>query len=383
MVIEIRDVIEVEARRFYSDLKKEYLTYGDIPEFLTIKPGDFPTGISESIFNIAHFYKIILGLTNNMLDSFVNLIMMRKGYVDKELIDDFPKQDMIQGNLDFYMEEVQTLMPLNDFERIELIDFVNETDSSSFVRIGILRSWPEPIREDYLMFFSLDRAETLVQEISEYEKKKGTMECPKYLIIDPFLYRSVKEYIHNLKKDIEAIRPDWNVVSAEAFLDDFLDREKHEFKEEFRNSIKLAKKKLENAYPFLSIRSELSRITGGRRDILGALHDSKKEILTVNDIDNIVRSATRGVEALLLALYRKTFNEETTGLTFGQLLMKLRSFIEDEFGKDIYSELEFIYKMRNQEDHPNYVELDVIDGIKTVERSALFLAIFDKKFGSK
>lgn len=131
MVIEIRDVIEVEDRRFYSDLKEEYLTYGDIPKFLTIKPGDFPTGISESIFNIAHFYKIILGLTNNMLDSFVNLIMMRKGYVDKDLIDDFPKQDMIQGNLDFYMEEVQTLMPLNDFERIELIDFVNETDSSS------------------------------------------------------------------------------------------------------------------------------------------------------------------------------------------------------------------------------------------------------------
>lgn len=166
-------------------------------------------------------------------------------------------------------------------------------------------------------------------------------------------------------------------MSPEDFASRFLGDEIGDFYSEYEDLIARAMRKIEKAYPFLSLRSELSRIARGRDEIQTSVHDSKSSALTIKEIENILRRVTRGVEALIYSIYRRDFNEEPKNMTFGSILTKIKVTLVEEYSEDVYSDLQYLNEVRNLESHPNYGEIGLSDLFKVVNRAELFLNLFD------
>lgn len=418
--------LKISRDLFYQALKKKWTVFGTILESLTVPIGDLPPEFSENVLTLVRFHERIIELPGNMIHSFISLILLKKGYLgdglkciskadektgkeefvdfiysnDFELglyneYDDFRIKDATPGlqaeaysSFFHWKDDIMYDYYHNTFGRF--ITFSNPDNRDDVVRISILWEWPFAGPDFFHYSFDMNGVQGLSRLYMESDskktaKKKGKKFSEKnYLVVDPILNHFFHPFVEQVKNYFETHSQDWTVLSPEEFLVLFLPSEKEDFLEEYQNHLNKLTSRISRDYPFISIISELSMISRAREEIVDSLHRSESKNLNQREIENTIRAATRGVEGLLLSLYKVTFGiPPPRNHTFGDLITKLHSVIEMEFGEDITSDLNFLNKIRNLENHPNEYLAGENDLIKVVSRSNEFLRLFDSYLEQK
>jgi hypothetical protein len=350
-------------------LRKDFSMYGDLLEFLTIKPYDLPSEFSASIISVAGLFDGLMKLYGNLLESYLGLAMLKKGYIEQFQLDaEFTPEEMES----FYLDNSQ-----NEFsEPSGILYFRGEREE---IVIHILYEKPMFWNGGNLGFSIESTVEAFIEEQQKYPSYKESKQTIDYVIPDPFLFRLFKDELIKSKSHLEERLPGWEFLSVEQFMDRYLSDEHNDYKEEFREVIKSAKHKLEEEFPFLSISKHLSEISGSRNEIKDSIYRSAD--LVHNDPEELIRKATKGVEGLLLAIYWKVFKEEPEKAEFNFMLSKLREVLEEEYGTDVYHDLEYLHGERNFSSHTGHPAPDAENTLKVIHRSKLFLDLFDRKFG--
>ena len=359
----------VDYETLSNALRKDFSMYGDLLEFLTIKPYDLPSEFSASIISVASLFDGLMKLYGNLLESYLGLAMLKKGYIEQFLLDaEFTPEEMESFYLDNSHNESSELSGI--------LHFRGEQDE---IVIHILYEKPIFWSGGNLAFSIENTVEAFIekqQKDSTFNESKKTID---YVIPDPFLFRLFKDELSKSKSYLEEQLPGWEFLSVEQFLDRYLSDKHNEYKDEFKEVIKFAKHKLEEEFPFLSISKHLSEISSARNEIKESVFRSAD--LVHNDPEELIRKATKGVEGLILAIYWKIFKEEPEKVEFNFMLSKLREVVEEDYGTDIYHDLEYLHMERNFSSHSGHPAPDADETLKVIHRSKLFLDLFDRKFG--
>lgn len=358
----------VSYEQLVTALRKEFSMYGDLLQFLTIKPYDLPSEFSASIISVASLFDSLMKLYGNLLESYLALALIRKGYVDKYLQEELAPEEMES----FYLDN-------SNNEHSEPIGFLRFKGDQEEILIHIIYVKPMFWNGSDLGFFLESTLDNFIEEQQKASENELFKKTSQYVIPDPFLYRLFRDKLQKAKEKVESELSGWIFCSADEFIDKYLSDQQSDYKEEFKGIIQFAKKNLEKEFPFLSIAKHLSGISNARNEIKEAIYKSID--LNHNDPSELIRKATKGVEGLLLAIYWKTFNAEPDRIEFNFMLSKLKEVLEEEYGRDIYLDLEFLHRERNFSSHTGHPEPGPYEMMKVIQRSKLFLDLFNKKFG--
>lgn len=82
MIMEDEDY-QIRKDEFFQALRKNWMVYGDMLEYLTIPIGDIPSKVSENAFRLVQFYEEVTELSGKMLQSFISLILLENGFITK------------------------------------------------------------------------------------------------------------------------------------------------------------------------------------------------------------------------------------------------------------------------------------------------------------
>ncbi|QRF75302.1 hypothetical protein Thermo_00796 [Thermoplasmatales archaeon] len=292
----------VSLEQLDETLRKEFDVYGDLQKFLTVRPHDLPSKFSASIMSVASLYDNLMRIYENLLQSYLALALLRKGYIDESLEESgLSHEDMVWHYRDAAVtgggEEVQ-----------ESLDFSKAYDPTDYVSIHLIRDRPMLDPDGHLSFSVEWATDRLIQDISHNTNEGKMQHTASYIIPDPFLFRLFKEKMYETKKRLKSELPGWEFLSVEEFVDRYLSDEQKDYRGEFRDLINSAKRHIEKKFPFLSVSRQLQEISRARKEIQDSVHRSREP--DRYETEDIIRKATLGVERLLYAIYWKIFNEE-------------------------------------------------------------------------
>ena len=363
----------VSLEQLDESLGKEFDVYGDLLKFLTVKPHDLPSKFSASIMTVASLYDTLMKAYGNLLQSYLALALLRKGYIDEFL----EEADLSPEDMKWYYEDAAKTGG-GEWAQDSLY-FSKAENNSEEIDIRVLRDTPMLSPDGHLSFSVEAAADRLIQGISRNENQGKDGNSGNYIIPDPFLYRIFKEQIHKVENRIGNELPGWEFISVEQFIDRYLSDEQKDYKADHKDLIKFTKAHIEGSFPFLAVSRHLQEISKARKEIQDSTYRSREP--DRYEARELIRNATLGVEGLLYAIYWKAFNEEPKEKEFTTLLTKLREIIQDEYGSDMYVDLEYLRDARNRVSHPGHEEPDLTEMLKVVYKSGLFLDLFDSKYG--
>ncbi|MHB1811849.1 MAG: hypothetical protein ACYCPR_05480 [Thermoplasmataceae archaeon] len=370
----IEGVCNASEVELIEAFKKDSVVYGSLLELLTIKPGDLPQKFSDSILRLADFKGIITDISSSMFDSFIFLALMKKGFFNESLLDDFDEEELIRMNEEFYLEQAATTS-----HSPEITTFVSRNEPSTLFRICLFKTDPYPLGDEYIYMSLADpNVDFLIQKLDDMNGKNEGKNCHSYLIFDPTIVRLFRKRVEEICEKIRNRLPGWETPTAEEFVSNFLSDEFSDYKDYFKGCRDEAIGILESWYPFIPTVRELSFIKKSRDDILQAVHKSEDFSLSDQDIEDIVRRLTVGIEGLLQALANIIFGAKKDQKSeFNDLISSLRGVIIEDYGEDVWNDLQYLHKLRNSVSHPRDYKVNKNDMIKAAARSRMFLTLFD------
>ena len=376
----IEEVYSVSESKLFETLNKKSSIYGNLLGLLTLKPGDLPSEISESIIRLSYFQRNVIDLSFNMLHSFIALPLMKRGYFDENSMDGFEEKDLIQWEKEFYFDLWSEPSPGSGGP--EISTFVNKNNRSDRVKICLFKDLPDPLDNIYFYDSLSDSSiERLIAKMNVRSSNKKGEVVPSYFIVDPTIVHLFNKRVEEISQKIRERLPDWETPKAEEFVARYLSDGLQDYKDEFEIYRKDAMRKLEKNYPFIPMTAELSMISQSRKDIQHALHDSESPYINEQDIENILRTMMVGVEGLLQTLNRIALGREMgSRLNFSDLLSNIRGTILEDYGEDTLRDLEYLRDVRNSVSHPREIKLGIVDLIKAAAKSKMFLDLFDVRF---
>lgn len=100
---------------------------------------------------------------------------------------------------------------------------------------------------------------------------------------------------------------------------------------------------------------------------------------TSENIRTIIQKTGYVVESLVSVLYNLFIRKELVHLGLGQMIQKMSNQIDEKFDHDIYVDLEFMARIRNNVVHPNRSDFSFEDASQFVGRARTFHDIFVRK----
>lgn len=364
----------VSETELFDTFKKESVVYGSLLQLLTIKPGHLPQKFSDSILRLADFKRIVTDLSLSMFESFIFLALMKNEFFDEFLLEVSDEEDLIRGSEEFYLDQNSITS-----HEPEIRTFVCRNEPSTIYRICLFKDEPV-LNGDRYFYMSLSDSDvdSLIQKLDDMNGKNEGKNYHSFLIIEPTIVRLFKQRVKEVYGKIENRLPEWKTSMAEEFVSDFLRDEFSDYKDYFKRCRDEAIAKLESAYPFIPMVRELSLISSSRNNILNAVHESEASSPSDRDIANIMRDLTLGIEGLLQASHNMLFGaKKNQRIEFNELLSSLRTDIIDDYGEDVWDDLQYLRKLRNSVSHPGDYKVNINDMSKAAARSRLFLKLFD------
>lgn len=348
---------------------------------------DLPPGYSENVIRIYNLYHDLVKFKFNILKNFVFSVLFHSGFRDwdsfavgiysEEEIDEKAKEELSkQATGNFYNGPI-TFDGIGFFLMLGMNSFLKLSNPFDQVNVYFISDWPNI--EDEKVSFEIMKVDSIVKTLREKHKPPQRVTETNFVIIDPLLNRLFTEKVKDVKKRVEQKLKSWKVLSPEEFMELYISSEQKDFLDLHHRAINEGRKMLEEKYPFLLLRYQLSRISKARSDIQSAVRDSNNEEFTQRDLEDILRRALNGVEGLLLAVYSKNVNKNSRLATFRDILNERRKELLEDYGEDVYDELIYMNEMRNSVSHPNQLDLKTKDMKKVVERAALFLDLVELK----
>jgi len=199
-----------------------------------------------------------------------------------------------------------------------------------------------------------------------------------YVVVHPRLSRKIKKIFMRTKERVKQIRGQDIVLSTGEFVSNFIpDEGKRKIVEANWEVLreKILRGMLQKEWPILvySIHDQLIS------DIRERLEKTRLKFGLGRDMEESIKDAGIACEGLLQILhsiYPKKFGEK---MEFYDLLCNLKEIIIEEFGQDIYDDLDLIREWRNKVLHPPVTKPDVRTTLKIITKAELFHELFHEK----
>jgi hypothetical protein len=212
---------------------------------------------------------------------------------------------------------------------------------------------------------------------AEHLAKSFDESASNYVIAHPRLSRQAKEAFMRVKKQMKTMKGEDLVLSTGEFIARFIpDEQKRYIIEQNWNSLRSKiLERLQKEWPIIILARNDQQIS----DIRERLHKSMVKYEN-REFDDAIKDVGVSCESLLQVLYSvygSTRSNEDLG--FNDLLTGLKSFIEEEFGENIYNDLNFIRDWRNIVVHPKQIKPDIAIAFQVISKADLFFKLFEMK----
>ena len=202
---------------------KDLPIYGDFLRYFTINLGELPYEYSTPLLVIGEFYKKLKDILEGMLIAYIELGLLRSGYIDVDILEIYiEEQDWIENFDDikdieyrdiekFVIELINDVLTGEGVPQIEdnVFDFINLGNLNECLRLLILTEFPRKLFSENIFYVVEDYSEDLVNKWIEKLNKPLTifgkqLKCrvSKFIVVDSLLYKLSREAINNLKKRI-------------------------------------------------------------------------------------------------------------------------------------------------------------------------------------
>lgn len=373
---------ELISKLEYLDaVKKNYPVYGDFLSLAAFNVAALPNYMSNSVLDVSIFLREHEVLSKRMFWAYIDLALIEAGYILNDDPDAYKnandlKETILKQGLGLSGENV-------GYERGELnfvSEYREERGSKSVFRVVALNEYPMVNDPDtlYYLTFQPSSVGTLIDSLLSNEDDAEPQKLKKIVVIDPLFYHLNKERIRDFKMELDRLVNDIQVYSIPELLQ-FLGIDIRQFDDEWTVYRSEAIRNFEDRYPFIKVRESIKKLEIGKKEINEAWADLQKGEFTERTMKELVWKSSKGVEALLGIFYRTAKGKSSGNFGIGEMLSHLRSEIEEEYGKDVYGELDFIRSMRNIADHATEEEITQKDTIKVISMAKLFLTLFEAR----
>lgn len=347
----------------YSALENLHV-YGDLLKLYALP-------IQTSIVKAGRLRDEIRLLDEQILTLYVSYVLAKVGfYVQLFSREDFTESGERLYTTEFsdedWLENLYLFEPMKDEPYFEW-DMYYENSEGEVVKIIFATMFISEI--NVRTGKTYNEAESLTKSFDEY--------ASNYVIAHPRLSRQAKETFFRVKLQMKAMKGEDLVLSTGEFIAKFIsDEQKRYMIEENWNSLRSKiLEKLQRKWPIIVLALNDQQIS----DIRERLHKSKVKY-EYGEFEDAIKDAGVSCESLLQVIYSVYGSTESNkDLEFYDLLTGLRRFIEEEFGKNIYDDLDFIRDWRNKVVHPKQVKPDAVISFQVITRADLFFKLFEMK----
>lgn len=343
----------------YSDLENLHV-YGDLLKLYSLP-------VHGEIAEIANLFNRIRSLDDRILTVYVSYVLGRAGFYAQALASgDFPeKLHSHKFNDADWLENLILFEHVEEgFEEDWEMYFENEKiEAMKILFTTVFRSDVDPITG------KSDEATHLLKRFDD--------SVPNYVIVHPRLPRKTKQAFMRTKEHVKQRVGEDVCLSTGQFIARFIpDEAKRSVVEAnwevLRNKILGT---LQKEWPILVHSIHDKQLA----DIRARLRKARLTYEWGTDLENAIKDAgvcCEGLLQILHAIYPKKIEDK---MEFNDLLCSLRDEIIEEFGDDIYNDLNLIREWRNKVLHPPVTRPDTQDALKVITKAELFHDLFHKK----
>lgn len=326
----------------------EWLIYGDFPRLFDFK-------IQSTLEEAARLYGTLQDLDRSLLTAFISYVLARADFTPRYIFEltgkhttDFKDEDWIEEIDTFeWSEELREWSKImGDLAEPELLRehamwshyYENVKTKETFKVIFVSRMDPS-----FMVLRTTDGDLIITHHID--------VSIPSYFIIHPWTYKQARK---DFRKEFGELKENMasknaQFLSTDEFVHRFIPDEKKKYLTienwiSIRNGIL---EKLHKDWPVLTYASKIEQIAKIADLFRNAHVEYEKQ-----EFDHAIMDIGSGCEALLRILYHVNKGREPeSDIGFHDLLNSMKEMIEEDFGKNIYADLDFIREWRNKTAH--------------------------------
>jgi len=354
---------QIGLRSDYSGLDNLHV-YGNLLRLYSIV-------VSGKVGEISRLLDRIRALDDRILTLYVAYVLSRVGFAAQDVVEIDEDSQFIDLDTTTF-EDHDWIEHLDSFEHDEEgyrdeweQHFINEKNETlRIVFINILRSEMD----------ETSKVSDVTAHLLRLLRDNGFSSV--YFILHPRLFRKAKKTVIKTKDKMKQILGKDIILSTGELISKFVSEEnRRKIIEE--NWEALRTKILGNFqkhWPIVVLATNESLLSQIRESVRRA----RLKLEMKHELEDAVKNAGIACEGLLQILHSIYPTKVRDKMTFSDLLGGLREVIIENFGDDIYHDLDLIRKWRNKVLHPPITAPDYQTTLKIVTKAELFSAIFDE-----
>jgi hypothetical protein len=252
-----------------------------------------------------------------------------------------------------------------------LHDFSIPMISPGDIKEGEINPWKKQNGSFYGFKETAELADEIADTLMEWlVKNEQTL-----FIINPISESIDREIFLKAKERIKTCASDDILLSTYELINRFIKKsEEQKIVENGWNKLfNKAVSDFKSKYPYIIDCEEKTKIEKIKNNLKNA-----KAKLNSDNFEDAIRDAGIVCEAILEILGRKQGLTREESKNYEFLLGQLGSYINQEYGKEVHDDLDFIKKWRNSVSHPHEQSPNKNNATQVVRRAELFFELFEK-----
>jgi hypothetical protein len=330
--------------------------------------------VQATIIEVGNLCREIQNLDSKLLTLYVSYVLGHTGFD----IEDWADEDYWEGT---DMEPLHTTK-FKDKDWIENMDMLEPSEESEWIP-----EWEVYYRNTKQKRLKVIFVALLMTEINartgesldeaEHILKRFDKSCLNYVVVHPKLARQAKKTFRQTKQKMKQKTGKDLVISTGEFVAKTIpNHDKRAIIEENWDSLReRIIKDLRKKWPILIFAADAQQIA----EATELIKKSRAKYETHN-YEDAIKDAGVACESLLQILYSVHVAEKTPEeLEFHDLLCALNKVLDEDFGSNIYQDLDFVRMWRNNVVHPRREKPDDLVTLQVVAKVELFNELFKKR----
>jgi hypothetical protein len=335
--------------------------YGDLLTPLSLK-------IDAPLAEAAGIIRDLSSLNRTLLNTYIAYVLSKAGYrydlldeVEEHLhTDEFKDEDWIKN--------WELLSPAGNGSWDS--SFRNRNDKRLTIRCIDL----ELQGEDETTWGGTQEIWVVLPSAESLKAEYGTGKVD-YLVVHPAIAKLATPEFRRFKSELSGLLDSDVVLSAGEFRAKFVNPQTIKLVEQGWLSLRQRlKAEFQKRWPVVAI-SQHFEIIQRAEDEMRRANIAYQQ----SDYTDCVRDAAYACESLLAVLY-STYGKVTTTsekLTYDEYLERMRNELEEDFGSDIFEDLDLIRKQRNMQSHPYPQRPSNGEALRVLRKAELFRDLFN------
>lgn len=340
--------------------------YGDLLKLYSLP-------VRATIMQVGELHEELQALERQMLTLYASYVLAHSGfYVEAWVSEDFVASG---GEVDY-----TTKYKDDDWFEAALAEYFDPGAMAFYFdwEMDYANERQERLRVIFVnRFISEISPSGITSDEAECLLRKFDKSCSNYVLVHPKLSRQDKKGFMKVKERMKQIVGQDLVLSTGEFVAKFIpDNEKrHIIEENWKSLRKKIVQKLQQKKPILIFATHEQQLS----DVDGRIRDSRIKYQT-HSFEDAIKDAGVACESLLQILHSVYVSKKIEkDLDFYDLLCTLRDVLTEEFGSNIYQDLDFVRIWRNNVVHPGREKPDGAITLQVITKAKLFNELFKKK----